>query len=169
MNFFKPSDFLGTVNNEYVSNTDAARVANLKLEREGHEVFGESNMAPWHNVSFQGMKCKALLINIEPIGCQHKRTRMWEPHLAGARKCEDCGLVKNPNKGEHWFCEHPTDKIKLINNHVEGKMAFNGYVPGSVEAGIPIEKLPHTDYFCCFSYQCECGAMLEPASFKEKK
>jgi len=41
--------------------------------------------------------------------CEHKNTQMWEPHLAGARKCLDCGWVKSPNReylgGELWFDE----------------------------------------------------------------
>lgn len=34
-----------------------------------------------------------------PRECRHSRTEMWEPHLAGARKCKDCGMVYNPNMG----------------------------------------------------------------------
>jgi len=41
--------------------------------------------------------------------CEHKNTVMWEPHLAGARKCNDCGWVKSPNRawagGALWFDE----------------------------------------------------------------
>jgi len=41
--------------------------------------------------------------------CKHERTQMWEPHLAGARKCLDCGWVKNPNRAHFgeplWFNE----------------------------------------------------------------
>lgn len=41
--------------------------------------------------------------------CQHKNTRMWEPHLAGARKCNDCGWEYNPNMTPKWHpepCKH---------------------------------------------------------------
>lgn len=41
--------------------------------------------------------------------CEHKRSIICEPHLAGARKCLDCGWVKSPNRqylgGELWFDE----------------------------------------------------------------
>lgn len=38
--------------------------------------------------------------------CKHDNTIMWEPHLAGARKCKDCGRIMNPNKGRNkWFFE----------------------------------------------------------------
>lgn len=41
--------------------------------------------------------------------CQHKNTQIWEPHLAGARKCLDCDMVYNPNRrysGKSvWFYE----------------------------------------------------------------
>ena len=37
--------------------------------------------------------------------CKHTNTIMWEPHLAGARKCMDCGRVRNPNMGSDWFYE----------------------------------------------------------------
>jgi hypothetical protein len=31
--------------------------------------------------------------------CEHLKTYMSEPHLAGARKCSDCGMYFNPNMG----------------------------------------------------------------------
>lgn len=34
--------------------------------------------------------------------CEHKRTKIWEPHLAGARKCLDCDMVYNPNMSPQW-------------------------------------------------------------------
>lgn len=37
--------------------------------------------------------------------CEHKQTKIWEPHLAGARKCIDCGMVYNPNCAQRWFIE----------------------------------------------------------------
>lgn len=39
--------------------------------------------------------------------CEHKRTVMWEPHLAGARKCTDCKMVYNPNMNPSWHFELP--------------------------------------------------------------
>lgn len=29
--------------------------------------------------------------------CEHKNTKIWEPHMAGTRKCLDCDKVNNPN------------------------------------------------------------------------
>ncbi len=40
--------------------------------------------------------------------CQHLKQQMWEPHLAGARKCYDCGMVYNPNHTPNWFFEPPS-------------------------------------------------------------
>lgn len=31
--------------------------------------------------------------------CDHRKTRISEPHLAGARSCNDCGMYYNPNMG----------------------------------------------------------------------
>lgn len=42
------------------------------------------------------------------IHCKHKNTRMWEPHLAGARKCLDCEMVYNPNTNPQWQFEEPS-------------------------------------------------------------
>lgn len=47
--------------------------------------------------------------------CDHKNNRIWEPHLAGARKCYDCGMVKSPNRahygGKLWDWELIQKKI----------------------------------------------------------
>jgi len=41
--------------------------------------------------------------------CKHENSKIWEPHLAGARKCLDCGMVKEPNRaydgGKLWDYE----------------------------------------------------------------
>lgn len=38
--------------------------------------------------------------------CDLKCSRIWEPHLAGARRCNVCGRVYNPNnEGEKWRFE----------------------------------------------------------------
>jgi len=46
--------------------------------------------------------------------CEHKRSKIWEPYLAGARKCLDCGWVKSPNRqycgGELWFDEEAEEE-----------------------------------------------------------
>lgn len=39
------------------------------------------------------------------MNCSHKDTKIWEPHLAGARKCLICGMVYNPNCSPSWFYE----------------------------------------------------------------
>lgn len=41
----------------------------------------------------------------QPDECLHRNTKIWEPHLAGARKCLDCGRVKNPNRNPQWDFE----------------------------------------------------------------
>lgn len=45
--------------------------------------------------------------------CIHVKTKMWEPHLAGARKCLDCERVYNPNCTPNWFFEGPTDQERI--------------------------------------------------------
>lgn len=49
--------------------------------------------------------------------CLHINTKIWEPHLAGARKCIDCGMVYNPNRGyagkNPWYHEPPSINDKL--------------------------------------------------------
>lgn len=37
--------------------------------------------------------------------CKHDNHQIWEPHLAGARKCLDCGMVYNPNSDPSWMYE----------------------------------------------------------------
>ena len=36
---------------------------------------------------------------ISLANCDHRDTRISEPHLAGARSCNDCGMYYNPNMG----------------------------------------------------------------------
>lgn len=47
--------------------------------------------------------------------CEHINTVIWEPHLAGARKCLGCGKVYNPNLKPNWQFEFSEDDpiIKL--------------------------------------------------------
>jgi len=53
--------------------------------------------------------------------CKHTNTKIWEPHLAGARKCSDCGWVKSPNRayagGALWFDEEAEIKAKEIEDY----------------------------------------------------
>ncbi len=74
--------------------------------------------------------------------CEHKNTQIWEPHLAGARKCKDCGLVYNNNAGR-WYCEHPEEKI------------FKSKWPLTIFHKSEIV------------YKCECGAKLKATGFSE--
>lgn len=37
--------------------------------------------------------------------CLHTKTQIWEPHLAGARKCLSCNMVYNPNRSPRWQLE----------------------------------------------------------------
>lgn len=37
--------------------------------------------------------------------CKHTNTVICEPHLAGARRCIDCGMVYNPNSAPRWQLE----------------------------------------------------------------
>lgn len=47
------------------------------------------------------------------MNCNHNKTVIWEPHLAGARKCLDCKMVYNPNRSPAWFYEYE-NKIKTL-------------------------------------------------------
>jgi hypothetical protein len=53
--------------------------------------------------------------------CQHAKTIIWEPHLAGARKCTDCHMVYNPNHTPSWFVEGPSEseQIKILQARVD--------------------------------------------------
>ncbi len=52
--------------------------------------------------------------------CAHVRTEIWEPHLAGARKCLDCGQVYNPNCTPNWFYEEsPVSQISQLTAKIE--------------------------------------------------
>ncbi len=51
-------------------------------------------------------------MNVDQM-CEHKRTVIWEPHLAGARKCIDCEMVYNPNYTSPWFYEPPSIEEQL--------------------------------------------------------
>lgn len=41
-------------------------------------------------------------VHFPPVSCDHVNTKIWEPHLARARKCIDCGAVYNPNRTPNW-------------------------------------------------------------------
>lgn len=59
----------------------------------------------------EGQVMRARLWGVEEIECQHKNTKIWEPHLAGARKCLDCGKVKYRASSTEWVveCEHEAE------------------------------------------------------------
>lgn len=46
--------------------------------------------------------------------CKHLNTKIWEPHLAGARKCLSCDMVYNPNMGG-WHVEEQSIETQLSN------------------------------------------------------
>lgn len=46
-------------------------------------------------------------------GCVHERTKIWEPHMAGARKCVDCHMVYNPNRSPSWQIEPPSVETQV--------------------------------------------------------
>lgn len=56
------------------------------------------------------------------IDCEHKKTEIWEPHLAGARKCLDCKMVYNPNRSPSWFCEHEPRELGQFEQTFRCKM-----------------------------------------------
>jgi len=63
--------------------------------------------------------------------CSHENTKIWEPHLAGARKCIDCGWVYNPNRAyfneEPWFDE---EALKERNERAEYERLKKKYESG---------------------------------------
>lgn len=60
--------------------------------------------------------------------CSHKNTQIWEPHLAGARKCKDCGWVKNPNRvysgKDVWFDEELELNIQEFDKYRQLKKKY---------------------------------------------
>jgi len=63
--------------------------------------------------------------------CTHKNTKIWEPHLAGARKCVDCGMVFNPNRryfnpnASPWFDEDAENEAKERAEYERLKEKYN--------------------------------------------
>lgn len=43
--------------------------------------------------------------------CTHANTKIWEPHLAGARKCLDCKRVKSSGSSHDWYFEGDEKKM----------------------------------------------------------
>ena len=95
----------------------AARMANLKLEREGKVVYSVASKNPimnsWFGTAEQPQSCtyKALLINIEPTEkCSHPKDKvkyqpLLAPNLMGPfyRKAKwicECGAVVQPREFE---------------------------------------------------------------------
>lgn len=110
MNFFKPSDFITQHDNpDYITRTNAAFVANAKLERDGKVVYSESpqqvlsgHYQPWHNISFQGQTHKAFLINIEPIAvCTHTKEKVKAQVVEGWDKTKNYSSISI----ENYICE----------------------------------------------------------------
>lgn len=78
--------------------------------------------------------------------CKHQRTQIWEPHLAGARKCLDCNMVYNPNHTPSWFTEPPPleDQIKHLRADVErltkARDAYAAAMTVALKSGIFFNK-----------------------------
>lgn len=53
---------------------------------------------------------------LQGVNCSHIKTKIWEPHLAGARKCLHCGMVYNPNRDPSWFFE---EQEKPVNKGIK--------------------------------------------------
>lgn len=72
MKFFKAHDFIHSSNAPLLS-SEAADLANAKLEREGIKVYSDSkDELTWKAINEIGATHKALLINIEPVEqCAH--------------------------------------------------------------------------------------------------
>ena len=113
-NLFKPEDFKFTLNQKYVfqSMADAiSKVANKIMQKKIESwpvVYGNLGYDFGVNPS-GGDTHTARLAFIEEIKCSHKNSSIWEPHLAGARKCNDCGYEYNPNISKEWYpepCKH---------------------------------------------------------------
>ena len=101
MNFFKPEDFKHSSNSPLIS-SDAADIANAKLEREGKVVYGyqhdyDEEWVFHSNESPEEHTHKALLINIEPIAkCEHPKEKVkLEGTPPIAFYCE-CGVKVKP-------------------------------------------------------------------------
>lgn len=77
-NFFSPEDF--DINHEYNERSEAARIANEKLNKlieSSPVVYAEKKdgFKTWHNVEFVGATHKAILISIEElpkVPCKHE-------------------------------------------------------------------------------------------------
>lgn len=104
--FFKPADFIGKIPSEFTHR--AAVEANEKLNEAiecAPNIYSKPGKYP---CTKEEATHKAKMMFIEEIGCQHKNTKVWEPHLAGARKCLDCGFEKYSTSGP-WVkepCKH---------------------------------------------------------------
>lgn len=98
MKFFEPKDF-AHFSTEILTASDAAELANAKLEKEGMRVYSTNTIPcdedwyPWCENKTKEDTHQALLICIEPINkCKHPKDRV---------KMKDS--IKN---GEEWYhCE----------------------------------------------------------------
>lgn len=92
--------------------TDAAKLAQAKYDHyraNATLVYGYDYSHMWSlkrdKINGESPIKIGRLIEVEEIECQHKRTQIWEPHLAGARKCLDCNKVYTPNRTPNWQME----------------------------------------------------------------
>jgi hypothetical protein len=79
----------------------------------GHTAWNQDTLVD----ASQGATHKARIVCIEPLECAHTKTKIWEPHLAGARKCLDCEKVYNPNRTPNWQIEC-SEHIPEAYNHI---------------------------------------------------
>jgi len=108
MKFFKSEDFLHAAHLPFTS-SDAADLANAKLEREGRIVYGRDSYCAWGETESQFEtaignqdKCnqKAFLINIEHIEeCEHATYRVGPTSTQGIFIC-NCGAKVRPKNFE---------------------------------------------------------------------
>ena len=113
-NYFTAEDFEETSGSVYTTEFHrSAAIANKILAEEFAKatvVYASQNQignfTTWAKENQEDTH-QALLLFVEPLACQHKNTRISEPHLAGARECNDCGMYYNPNQGG-WrkICKH---------------------------------------------------------------
>ena len=95
--------------------------------------------------------------------CEHKNTQIWEPHLAGARKCKDCGMVYNPNRAyvnkDPWYFEglSTEEQLKLA---VEALETLK-YRVGQLSVGYSAEE-----YMARKSYGADTSFMIDEALSK---
>lgn len=160
MKFFKPSDFKNEVPQHFDKLAPSeqfelmANIANAKLERDGKVVYtmadGPNDFLYADEIRFKSCsesaqkacKSKALLINIEPIENPKPTYEELAKELFVLKtKLE---MKKGKNKIiDRLTCTHPKEKVRMWYGRKNN--GWNVYE----------------------SYECECGAKVQPAGFEE--